>query len=201
MNRELLLLETIRLTDGVLYNLPIHERRMQQSAFRLWGEAYCWKLSEIIHIPDDQKKGLYKVRITYGMKQFMQEIESYTPKPVNTLKLVRADDIIYDLKFKDRSALEKLSRFKGDCDEILMVKNGLITDTSYSNVAFFDGKQWWTPESPLLAGTQRAKLLEEGLLKEATIRPEDLKRYREIKLINAMMDPLLSRSIPVENIF
>lgn len=112
MNMELLLLETIQLRDGFLYNLPFHERRMQQSSLRLWGEVYSWQLSEIIHIPESQKKGLYKVRITYGVEQFKQEIESYTPKSVNTLKLVRADDIIYDLKYQDRSALNRLSRLK-----------------------------------------------------------------------------------------
>ena len=58
---------------------------------------------------------------------------------------------------------------KGDCDDILIIRNGLITDMSYANVAFFDGTQWLTPRIPLLAGTCRERLLETGPIREADI--------------------------------
>jgi 4-amino-4-deoxychorismate lyase len=84
-------------------------------------------------------------------------------------------------------------------DDILIVKNGLITDTSYSNVAFFDGQLWFTPHQPLLPGTARARLLHEGCLQEAKITLTDLHRFEKCSLINAML-PLGECRVAVDNI-
>jgi 4-amino-4-deoxychorismate lyase len=89
---------------------------------------------------------------------------------VNSLKLVDVcSDFDYHLKFADRSALNSLRELRGDCDEILIVKNGYITDTSYSNVVFTDGQHFVAPSTFLLPGTMRASLLNWGLITEATI--------------------------------
>ena len=50
------------------------------------------------------------------------------------------------------------------------VKNGRLTDTSYSNIALFDGNRWVTPAHPLLKGTMRQSLIDKGLLKEKGIK-------------------------------
>ncbi len=42
------------------------------------------------------------------------------------------------------------------------------------------------PDSPLLLGTQREKLLQEGKILEGTIFQEDIVNFDEIKIINAM---------------
>ena len=97
--------------------------------------------------------------------------------------------------------MEALSARKGSCDDILIVKNGLVTDTSFSNVAFLDGSRWLTPEHPLLEGTKRAKLLEAGILAEADIRPEEIYRFKKVRLINAMMDWEDSYEIDAGKIF
>lgn len=35
-----------------------------------------------------------------------------------------------------------LAAQKGDCDEIIIIKNGLVTDTSFTNIAIYkDGKR------------------------------------------------------------
>ena len=46
------------------------------------------------------------------------------------------------------------------------MKQGLLTDTSIANIALSDGTHWYTPAHPLLKGTKRAALLEEGILQE-----------------------------------
>ena len=68
-------------------------------------------------------------------------------------------------------------------DEVVIVKNGFISDTTISNLAFFDGSEWHTPNTPLLKGTKRAELLDSGFLKEKTIKLFQLVE----KLINRML--------------
>jgi 4-amino-4-deoxychorismate lyase len=70
-----------------------------------------------------------------------------------------------------------------------MVQNGLITDTSISNLIFFDGKEWFTPANPILQGTCRDRLMAEGRLIAKEIRIDDLDLFIGCKLINAMRDP------------
>jgi len=63
-----------------------------------------------------------------------------------------------------------------------------VSDSFYANTAFWDGRAWSTPDTPLLAGTMRAYLLDQGLLREERIRPEDLGKFLKVRLINAMND-------------
>ena len=69
---------------------------------------------------------------------------------------------------------ESLLLANKDVDEVIIEKNGYLTDTTIANIAFFDGKQWFTPEKPLLKGTMRAKLIEEGFLQTKNIKSEEL---------------------------
>ena len=68
------------------------------------------------------------------------------------------------------------------------MKNELLTDTSFTNVAVFDGERWLTPKHPLLLGTKRASLLERQVIKEADISVETLMKAQKVSLINAMID-------------
>jgi 4-amino-4-deoxychorismate lyase len=78
---------------------------------------------------------------------------------IESLKLVEDNTISYRHKYSDRSHLLELMNMRGDCDDILIVKDGYITDTSFSNIVFFDGDKWVTPARPLLRGTMRESLL------------------------------------------
>ena len=84
--------------------------------------------------------------------------------------------------------MELLFSQKENCDEILIVKNGLLCDTSIANIALFDGRKWMTPKTPLLEGTTRQRLLESGFLTVKDIAVEDLKMYSQMALMNAMID-------------
>ena len=74
-----------------------------------------------------------------------------------------------------------------DVDEILIEKDGYLTDTSIANIAFYDGEQWVTPAIPLLKGTMRQKLLDEGFLQTRNIKKEELTHYTQVALTNAMI--------------
>ena len=69
----------------------------------------------------------------------------------------------------------------------IIVRRGLLTDTSIANIALFDGKDWFTPKLPLLRGTCRTALIDNGIIKEKDIRPEELSSYSFVRLFNAMI--------------
>jgi 4-amino-4-deoxychorismate lyase len=112
---------------------------------------------------------------------------------------VQADSIQYEHKFLDRSCLDKLFETTL-ADDVLIVKNGLLTDTSFANIVFFDGDRWVTPSTPLLHGTKREYYLEIGRIKEVELTVDDLPRFQKAMLINAMLDLETGPSIEMKNI-
>ncbi|PID27509.1 MAG: hypothetical protein CSB55_08785 [Candidatus Cloacimonadota bacterium] len=96
--------------------------------------------------------------------------------------------VSYNLKLSDREYIQKLYKKREDCDDILIIKNGLVTDTSFCNIVFYNNLEWITPNSPLLKGSMRAKLLKNSIIKEKKVTPDDIYKYKSYKLINAMRD-------------
>jgi 4-amino-4-deoxychorismate lyase len=144
-------------------------------------------LSVLVEIPVDLGAGTFRCRVIYGNKIDRIEFVPHEERIVRSLKLVHDDDIEYSFKYADRGALEALFEKRGNCDEILIIKNGYVTDTSISNIIFQnrDG-HWITPDTPLLNGTMRMYLLESGLITQDTIRPGDLHTFEGAKMINCM---------------
>ena len=183
------LLETIRVEDGKFSNLNFHQERMNSSRKVLFN---CTDEIDLLSILQDSSNNisdnkLYKCRIIYNTEIRKIEFIPY-PKPhINTLKLVYSDDIEYSHKYFDRNHINELLELKGVTDDIIIVKNRLITDSSFANLLFYNGDHWLTPTFPLLKGTQRAKLLEQEKIRVADIRPEDLHNFTKIRLINAML--------------
>jgi len=183
------LLETIKLEDGKLRNLEYHNRRFNASRKEMFGIAGDADLASMISVPDDLGKGLYRCRVIYRNKIEKIEFIPHESRIVRSLKLVKAVDIDYSFKYADRSLLEILYDKRGDCDEILIVKDRFITDTSISNIAFrCDDGSWVTPDTPLLNGTMRMYLLDSGQIGKTEIRYGDLTQYTGAKMINCMMD-------------
>jgi 4-amino-4-deoxychorismate lyase len=91
-------------------------------------------------------------------------------------------------KVEDRKLINEAFDKRGNCDDVLMIKNVLLTDTSYCNVAFFDGNKWITPRIPLVLGVNRNELLAQNKIVEGSIRVSDLVNYQRIRLFNAMIE-------------
>lgn len=181
------LIESIRLSHRTLHNLPYHEARMNRARAALFGCTAPIDLSSQIRVPPLLGDSVYKCRILY--KEQIEHIEfiPYQQKTIRSLQLVYSDTIDYDYKFENREMISALFTQRGKCDDILIVKNGHITDTSYSNITFFDGKQWITPSTPLLGGTQRQKLIDEKLIYEQKVLVGDLYKFISAKPINALL--------------
>jgi len=183
-----LLFETIRISDGRPENIPFHNLRMNMSRKALFGCEDTIDLYEIIRVPAEHRSGKRKCRVVYSEHIHGISFEAYPGKIINSLKIVRCDDIDYPHKKCDRDHLNSLLCLKDGCDEILIVKNNRVTDTSISNIAFFDDAQWVTPRTALLQGTKRAQLISEGLLIESAISVTDIASFSKASLINAMLD-------------
>jgi len=95
--------------------------------------------------------------------------------------------------------LKTLFDQRAEHSEILIIKNGLVTDCFYYNVAFYSDA-WYTPASPLLAGTMRASLLEEKKITPIDISLEDVPRYSKICLFNAL-NPFEEIVLPIKSIY
>ena len=90
---------------------------------------------------------------------------------------------------------------KGEADEILIVKNGFITDISYANIVLKHRDGLITPAHCLLKGTRRQQLLDQGVITEQAINVDDLFRAESVLIINAMLGLEDQMEIPVSQIF
>ena len=170
-------IETLLIKDKI-ENLIYHNIRMNTT------RAVFFK-KEPIDLKDFIKiKPNKRVRVLYDENILKVEYFDLKPRTFKKLKIVHSD-IEYSFKYENR---EKLNSLKVDgYDEVVIVKDGFITDTTISNLAFFDGKEWFTPDTPLLKGTKRMELLEKGFLKEKTIKIDDLKNYKKVAMMNAIL--------------
>lgn len=130
--------------------------------------------------------GICRCKVIYAEDILSVEFLAYEKREIKTLKIMESD-ISYSHKFVDRSDIEKLFALRGEADDMLVVKNGLLTDTSIANIALLDKNgRWLTPQAPLLKGTMRQKLLNDGFLIEDNIELKDLTNFEGIAIMNAL---------------
>jgi 4-amino-4-deoxychorismate lyase len=156
-------------------------------------------LEKFLNELDAPQKGVFKCRIVYDEISKEVEFVPYQPKEVRSLKIVENDRILYEHKYADRDAIDKLYKQKDGCDDILIVKKGNVTDTSYANIVFRKGRTWYTPWSALLKGTMRQSLLDNNKILTENIQLEDIRGFKTFKLVNAMLE-FDSPEIDVSNI-
>jgi len=182
------LVESLKLKDGQLRNISWHQDRLNRAMNEMFPHAEKIDLQRLIAIPENCHSGVYKVRVIYGPTVERVEIEPYIFRTIESLKVVHHESVNYHLKYTDRQILQELFTQRGDCDDIIIVKNGLVSDSFAANLLFYNGENWFTPISPLLKGTKRQFLLDCGLIKEEEIREENIRNYEKIGLVNALVD-------------
>jgi 4-amino-4-deoxychorismate lyase len=194
------LLETIQLRNGKPINIDYHSARFNQARAELFGISTPLNLSKFIHVPKDCLAGIFRCRLIYERNIEEISFSAYQFKPVQSLKIVEVPDVDYAYKWADRQIFKDLLQQNSDADEIIISKNGSITDCTFANLAFWDGEKWFTPDTPLLKGTKRAKLLEAGKIAEAEIDVSDVKKYQKVCLINSFRELDFRSAIDVNNI-
>ncbi|MBU2524971.1 MAG: aminotransferase class IV [Bacteroidetes bacterium] len=195
-----LFLETIKIEAGRMPHLRWHQRRMNEIFAHFYKEECAWNLGQIIHVPDVFQQGIVKCRVVYNDQTYQIEFIPYQIREIRRIQAVEIDILDYPFKYAKREAFQILQQQFPEADDILIVKNGFLTDSSYANIALFDGQKWVTPNTFLLNGTCRQRLLAEKRITEDEIHLKDLNRYQSVTFFNAMMDFGKGPRIKTENI-
>jgi len=169
-------LETLRAENGIIKYLEYHKNRIKSSC----GHDIELNL-------DPPPIGVWRVRIIYSEKIESIEYIPYIQTSIKSLQMVEADSLNYSYKFENRDELNNLFTQRKSADDVLIVKNSLITDTTIANIAFFDGNDWLTPTYPLLKGTTRARLIDDNFLIQANIKANEVKYFKKFALMNSLI--------------
>lgn len=180
-------IESIKIEDKKIFLLDLHQKRVDDT-FAHFGKESSINLAEIFKNLEHDEDGLYKLRISYDLdKNFRTQLIPYAISEISNFQLVVNNIYDYSFKFEDRKELEKMLR-QAKSSEIIIVKNNHITDSSFSNLLFKKGKEWFTPSTYLLNGVQRQYLLKNKKIKEAEITLQNIAEYSHFQIINAMND-------------
>ena len=180
-------IESIKIEDQKAFLLDLHQKRVNQT-FAHFGKEGSIDLAKIFKNLEHDEDGLYKLRIVYDLdKKFTTQLIPYAIPEIENFQLVENNSYDYSFKFEDRKEFERM-KTKAKTEEIIVVKNNHITDTSYSNILFLKGKEWFTPTTYLLNGVMRQHLLHEKKIKETEITIQNIKEFSHFQLINAMND-------------
>lgn len=195
------LLESIRLVDGQMELLAYHQVRMEYSFLNYYKIKCPFILYDILKTYELPATGTYKLRFLYSNQHFKLEIVPYIPKEIKTLQIVFDDTIQYGLKYTERTPLNNLQELRKNCDDVLIIKQKMVTDTTFCNI-LLRGKdeQWYTPTHCLLKGVQRAQLIRENKIIEQPISIFKLQEFTHFMLINSMMPPNIKNIYPIKNI-
>ncbi len=171
--------ETIKIQDYEVFNLSYHEKRISKTI------GLNISLSEYIYPPSNK---LLRCKVIYDKTGILDiQYFPYEKKHIKTFKLIFDDKIDYSKKYLDRSSLDELYEQRDNCDEIIIVKNGIVSDTSIANIAIFYKDTWLVSKDSLLEGTLKTRLIEEKKLYEKNITVQMLQKASKIALLNAMI--------------
>lgn len=192
-------IESIRIQERKIHLLEYHQARVNQT-FKNFGKADSLDLKKIIDTLNHDEKGLYKLRIVYDLEgRYQTQIVPYIFGQIEDFELVENNEMDYSFKYENRSAFENLIK-QSDAQEVIVVKNNHITDTSYANLLFLKGKTWYTPTTYLLNGVQRQYLLKKKKIKETEITLDNIREFSHVQIINAMNTHDNDFIYPIEHI-
>lgn len=179
-------IETIAVLNGQVQRLALHQQRVDRT-LHAFAPGTTLDLHAAIKQQRKHDGGLIKCRVVYDGHQHQVTFAPYIPRPANSLRVVVNNAIDYSFKFENRGPIDEAFSRRDGCDDILIVRNGLITDTSIANIVFRKGDRWFTPDRPLLEGTMRQYCLESGMIVATGILASDVSSFDGFRLINAML--------------
>lgn len=184
-------IETIKIVNGIPMNIDCHADRMRSTSGLMMPE---------IVVPDSFCDNVIKCRILYDSEISEISFSAYTTPKIRSLAIIESPDIEYSKKYADRRSIDNLFNKRGAKDDILIVRNGNISDTSFCNVVFESPDGLFTPDTPLLEGTKRSMLISADIIRPCRITINDLWRYNSAHLINAMLDLEDNVTVRISNI-
>lgn len=179
--------ETIRLENGQYSHLEFHLERAAKTQIHHYDKA-DFDVPLLFNAIPDSAEGIFRVRVDYGRKIENIAVYPYEVKDHHTLDLVEIEVFDYSFKYSDRTFFEQELKRRTGISDLIFVKEGYLTDTTYCNILLFDGERWFTPHAPLLRGTKRSYLLQTKQIFEKAITASEITTYKKIAFINAMRD-------------
>lgn len=180
-------IESIKIEDQKAYLLDLHQKRVNDT-FAHFGAEGSIDLENIFKKLEHDEDGLYKLRVVYDLqKNFQTQLIPYAIAEIDTFQLVENNTYDYSFKFEDRREFE-IMKAKAKADEIIILKNNHVTDTSYSNLLFLKEEIWYTPSTYLLNGVQRQHLLAQKKIMQTEIALQNIREFSHFQLINALND-------------
>ncbi|MEV9592870.1 aminotransferase class IV family protein [Aliarcobacter butzleri] len=171
--------ETIKCEDFEVFNLDYHQKRVANTiGLNINLQEYINPISE----------ELLRCKLIYDENGVVDVLYfPYKKREIKSFKIIFDNEIEYSKKYLNRAKLDELYEKRDDCDEVIIIKNEIVTDTTIANIAIFYENSWITSKNCLLGGTTRARLLEEKKLFEKDITLDMLKNASKIALMNAMI--------------
>lgn len=171
--------ETIKCEDFEVFNLDYHQKRVANTiGLNINLQEYINPISE----------ELLRCKLIYDENGVVDVLYfPYKKREIKSFKIIFDNEIEYLKKYLNRAKLDELYEKKDDCDEVIIIKNEIVTDTTIANIAIFYENSWITSKNCLLGGTTRARLLEEKKLFEKDITLDMLKNASKVALMNAMI--------------
>ncbi len=180
-------IESIKVEDQKLFLAEMHQKRMNDT-FSYFGKVCTIDIRSLYLSLEHDEDGLFKFRIEYDLDNNCKtQIFPYAFMEFESFELVVNNDLDYQFKYADRTVFQNL-KSKSLADEIIIIRENQVTDTSFSNLLFLKDKKWYTPKNYLLNGVMRQHLLAKKKIKEADISLDNIKEFSHFQLINALND-------------
>lgn len=180
--------------------MPYHNARLDRTRRELFGIQDSIDLEDWIEIPDEVDETIWKCRVNYGASIDQIIFEKYKERSISNFQLIDVDPD-FDYRHKgDRTLLSTFYDLRDSADDVIMVRNGFLTDSYWSNIILCQQGRWFTPSTPLLRGTMRLHLLNLGMVTERIIRPSDIPKYDLVMPINALNPFDMLKAIPTSQI-
>jgi 4-amino-4-deoxychorismate lyase len=180
------LFESIRVDNGQIPLLNFHQKRVDISYSSVFKKVNTYNLQECIK-PFLKKDGIQKCRFIYDDKKYRIEIIDYQiiePKRIGWLRI--DPNFNYSFKYYDRNFFNKIKESYSGFNEIILVKNDLITDSTYCNLIVYAKGKWIVPQTCLLNGVERTRIISAYNFPIEPITIDEFLSAKEYKLINAM---------------
>ena len=98
-----LFIESIFIKNGVPLNIDWHQKRVVNTFIKFFPNNTPINLSEIINQKDFLQDILQKCRITYSYDIQKIEYDTFVPRKINSLKIIKSDEFDYSFKYAERA--------------------------------------------------------------------------------------------------
>lgn len=175
------LIETMRLTDGIIGRLNYHEQRLSDSAARFNYEMIDFRSMLDSYIKTHNlHTGIYKLRLTLGANRVVSISHAVLEMKNKELSAVLSEAPIRgarDFIVHKTTVRHQYISKRNDSDVVLYYNDNLdITEFNIGNIVIKEQGVYYTPEisAGLLNGVMRRTLIEQGEITEKNISKDEL---------------------------